>query len=86
MEGRIDNGGCLGIYRKGALRPQYCMHQADTEKLIRCGDGCPQFGEPVYYSALEALEEFNCAGPFVKLTICQNRNLVFENLIDKRNA
>ena len=42
----IDNQGFLAIGRAGVFKPSFCPY-ASSNMTIRCGDWCPQFGEPV---------------------------------------
>lgn len=42
----IDSNGFLAIARSGEFKPSFCPY-ASNNMTIRCGDWCPQFGEPV---------------------------------------
>ena len=74
MEGKIidhsDGISILQIKRSGSFIDQYCPFAAPNSK---CGDWCPQFGEPQTYP----VETY--------LTICQNRVLSFTELKDLRS-
>lgn len=71
MKGKINECGELLIQRGSHFNPQMCPFMSGSPvtvggSIIRCGDHCPQFGEP-------SLNAFDAT----HLTICIGRTLVF---------
>lgn len=66
MKGEINGEGKLLIHRGATFRPQMCPFVSGQEMYMRCGDWCPQFGEP-------SINAFDAT----HLTICMTRTLVF---------
>lgn len=80
MKGKIsylnDGGsGHLRIFRGSKFKTQYCPYYTDSGQSSACGDWCPLFGEP---------KSFSPRG--VVITICEHRQLVFDEFIDEREG
>ena len=76
MEGKIDGEGDLLMRRGAKLKGQECFYStaSDLEVFVRCGDWCPQFGEPMVGD-----------DKMIWLTICQKRTLFFDRFTDERD-
>lgn len=87
MIGRIDSNGCLHIVRGSKEKEMFCLMDTEdklkdtgTKNDLRCGDWCPQFGEPYGVVDPEGLEL--C---YSGLAICQSKHLKFTSLTDERS-
>ena len=69
MKLKIDKEGNLSIERAGKMKEAWCHDHG----IIRCGDWCPLFGEPV--ASVEV--------PMIGLKISQDR-ILSGDLVDER--
>jgi len=83
MKGRINSFGVLEIFRKKAFKITECCKQhislTGNKGSIKCGDWCPQFGEPVIWDAEEGETT-------ASLIICENKTLNFNKFKDLRGG
>jgi hypothetical protein len=80
LKGKITKYGKLEIERPGGASREeggWCLY---SETPVKCGDWCPQFGEPYQSPGPAAVDP---KSPWY-LLICQGRTLVFESLVDER--
>ena len=74
MKGMIDGTGVLHIERESVFKGQHCAKDHNTF----CGDECPLFGQPFERTSLGKVN------PVTVLKICEDRELVFDELEDRR--
>ncbi len=75
LTGKINEKGSLFIKRGNELKDIYCLEDTTTPGR-RCGDWCPQFGEP--------FPTPGSSSDTIEIKICQGRTLYFDKLEDER--
>lgn len=102
MDGKISREGYLFISRGEKLKQQYCMfsiihsERGNIDNGL-CGDHCPHFGRPFLIgkkSLTEMRENTEIAEEAGEVSdesrwvidICQEKTLVFDDLVDERPA
>ena len=87
MKVLIDEDGRLHIERAGTYRQQTCPFSFAIGMTTSCGDWCPHFGEPVFFSE-EIIDNDTDSTlvPRVQLTLCHNTAFYIpeEDLVDFR--
>ena len=70
----IDNQGFLHLERSDGCKPCFCPY-ASPNMTIKCGDWCPQFGQPANSSNTPTWDSLtlHCTGVILSGTITDNR-------------
>ena len=70
----IDNQGFLYLERPDGCKPCFCPY-ASPNMTIRCGDWCPQFGQPTSSDNPMILDSLplHCTGVILKGAITDDR-------------
>ena len=85
MDGKITKDGELIIVRQGKKIKQECPFANSTNTVVYCGHHCPLFGEVTYKDMIVTGREKKSEDcKKYRLDICQNKDLIFENLTDER--
>jgi len=79
VEGKINSGGYLEIFRASGFKEQFCPYSNSPSGDCICGDWCPHFGEPQ-----KGKEKIGDGG--FNLEICQGNLLLLDIFIDERNG